>query len=446
MIKDLTRKAECRGSGESSKTRPAAIVMPHAGYVFSGLTAAHAACCVKGHDFSKIIILAPDHRVGFKGGAVSSAAAFRTPIGDVPVHADASMLIKKHSFLRSVAASDKSEHAVEVILPFLQTWLSDFEIIPLVMGRTNIISDYASALEPIIDSNTLLIVSTDLSHYLPWKEANKKDQQTIHIIETLDAEQLAADRSRACGIKPLLVLLELAEKYNWKTNTLHYSNSGDTAGDKNRVVGYTTIAFYGETIMPDDHENKTIDDELGKILLKTARQTIADQLGLEVGPEKKSDTGSYPSELDSPRGTFVTLKINNQLRGCIGNLTPETPVLQGVKNNAINAAFHDPRFSPLSKEEFGKVQIEVSLLTQPEPLEYRDAADLLDKLRPHVDGVIIQKGPYSATFLPQVWEQLPEKQAFLQQLCMKAGLSANAWQRGDLKVLTYQVQYFEEPM
>jgi AmmeMemoRadiSam system protein A len=211
-------------------------------------------------------------------------------------------------------------------------------------------------------------------------------------------------------------------------------------------VGYTKIAFYGDTIMPEEHENKTIDDELGKILLKTARKTIADRLGLEGEPEKKSDGSGYPPELEKPRGTFVTLKINNQLRGCIGNLTAEKPVLQGVKDNAINAAFHDPRFSPLSKEEFDKIQIEVSLLTQPEPLEYKNGADLLDKLRPHIDGVIIQKGPCSATFLPQVWEQLPDKQAFLQQLCMKAGLGANEWQKGDLRVLTYQVQYFEEPM
>ena len=132
------------------------------------------------------------------------------------------------------------------------------------------------------------------------------------------------------------------------------------------------------------------------------------------------------------------------MRGCIGNLTSTESVLDGVKRNAVNAAFHDPRFSSLSAAELDRTEIEVSILTEPLPLEYRDTRDLIQKLRVNVDGVIIRKGHSSATFLPQVWEQLPRPEDFLTHLCMKAGLPSDAWKSSELEVLTYQVQYFEE--
>jgi len=140
----------------------------------------------------------------------------------------------------------------------------------------------------------------------------------------------------------------------------------------------------------------------------------------------------------------VTLKIGGDLRGCIGTLTGREPLVEGVATHALNAAFHDPRFGPLTAEELNRVTIEVSVLGEPQPLRYEGAADLIAKLRPHVDGVILRKGYASATFLPQVWEQLPKPEAFLSHLCLKAGLSGDAWRKGQLEVQTYQVQYFEE--
>lgn len=197
--------------------------------------------------------------------------------------------------------------------------------------------------------------------------------------------------------------------------------------------------------MTEENQSRPFDEKKGEILLEIARKTIAERLGLSYKPLTDLDAASRDTAFESRRGTFVTLKINDQLRGCIGNLLPDKPLISAVQDNAVNAAFQDPRFAPLSKQEFEKIQIEVSLLTEPKPLNYKDGRDLLDKLRPHVDGVILRKGPYSSTFLPQVWEQLPDKRTFLEQLCMKAGLPADAWQKGDIKVLTYQVQYFEEP-
>lgn len=196
--------------------------------------------------------------------------------------------------------------------------------------------------------------------------------------------------------------------------------------------------------MTEENQSRPFDEKKGEILLEIARKTIAERLGLSYESSSDLDAESRDTAFESRWGTFVTLKINDQLRGCIGNLLPDKPLISAVQDNAVNAAFQDPRFAPLSKQEFEKIQIEVSLLTEPKPLDYKDGRDLLDKLRSHVDGVILRKGPYSSTFLPQVWEQLPDKRTFLEQLCMKAGLTADAWQKGDIEVMTYQVQYFEE--
>ncbi len=194
-------------------------------------------------------------------------------------------------------------------------------------------------------------------------------------------------------------------------------------------------------------ESQHLSPEQGRLLVKLARQTLAERFAKKI---PQNDIDALNIALNDPCfqsacGIFVTLTLNGQLRGCIGNLTSEEPIRTGVCRNAINAAFHDPRFAPLSAAELEQVEIEVSILSEPRPLGYRDSADLLMKLCPHVDGVIARKGHASATFLPQVWEQLPQPQDFLSHLCMKAGLAADAWERSKLEISTYQVQHFEEP-
>ncbi len=183
-------------------------------------------------------------------------------------------------------------------------------------------------------------------------------------------------------------------------------------------------------------------DEQGEYLLKTARNTI--QNALLEGTEEETPEADIPSVFEEKRGTFVTLTLGGNLRGCIGHIIAQETLLEGTKINALNAAFRDPRFRPLGKKEWEGVKIEVSVLTDPKPLSYTNAEDLLSKLRPGIDGVILKKGFRQSTFLPQVWEQLPVKEDFLQHLCMKAGLDGNAWRKGDLEVSTYQVQAFEE--
>ena len=177
-------------------------------------------------------------------------------------------------------------------------------------------------------------------------------------------------------------------------------------------------------------------------LLEIARSTIYS--GVHGKDESGCDREGLTPALQAQRGVFVTLTINGQLRGCIGNLTATEPLASGVRRNAINAAFHDPRFAPLSISELDQIEIEISILSEPRPLKYRGSEDLLNKLRPHIDGVIIRKQAASSTFLPQVWDQLPRPQDFLTHLCIKAGLASDAWQTSQLEVSRYQVQYFEE--
>jgi len=184
----------------------------------------------------------------------------------------------------------------------------------------------------------------------------------------------------------------------------------------------------------------------GKTLLTLARQSIAKKIGRTFAQENEQNIKKELTALpfQEQRGTFVTLTRHGQLRGCIGSIAPIESIASGIKRNAVNAAFEDHRFLPLKKEEFSDLEIEVSILTDPQPLDYSDADDLLKKLRPGVDGVILRSGPASATFLPQVWDQLPKTGDFLSRLCQKAGMAADSWQTLHLEILTYQVQHFSE--
>jgi AmmeMemoRadiSam system protein A len=185
--------------------------------------------------------------------------------------------------------------------------------------------------------------------------------------------------------------------------------------------------------------------EQGQTLLDLARATLIQKLGGDQSkiPEDLDERLKEPV-FDQKLGTFVTLHIHGNLRGCIGSLTGEEPLRNNVRNNAMNAALHDPRFPPLTSRELEEVDIEISVLTRPQPFKYSSPQDLLNWLRPGVDGVILKKGMAQSTFLPQVWEQLPQAEAFLSNLCLKAGLPRDAWKQGDIDIMTYQVQSFSE--
>jgi AmmeMemoRadiSam system protein B/AmmeMemoRadiSam system protein A len=422
-----------------------ALILPHAGYPYSGPTAAYGSLALSGRRFAKVLLMGPDHFLGIRNAAVPDARFFQTPLGRVPVHAAARSLMQRTDLFQALPVDADREHSLEVVLPFLQRDLKDFELIPLVVGPVDPAA-LAAALMPALDADTLVVVSSDLSHYLAYPQAVAKDRRTIDAILSLDHRALAAENS-ACGAAAIRVLLTLAAALDWHPILLNYQNSGDTAGDRSRVVGYAAVAFFGDPPMTGTkNSHAPLEPEKGHALVALARSTLMERFGRRL-PAAEAETlqqAMSDAALQARCGTFVTLKLKGELRGCIGNLNATEALAEGVRRNAVSAAFHDPRFAPLSESELDQVQIEVSVLTEPKPLAFADADDLLRKLRPKVDGVIIRKGPASATFLPQVWEQLSRPEDFLSHLCLKAGLPRDEWRRGRLEVSTYQVQYFEE--
>ncbi|HOO44913.1 MAG TPA: AmmeMemoRadiSam system protein B [Deltaproteobacteria bacterium] len=438
LIENYTRAAgnTCPYKPQGMNLR--ALIVPHAGYVYSGPTASYATYLLKGEHFSKVIVVGPDHRVGFEHASISRADAYETPLGQIMIHDDAHRLRKENPLFKAVDASDRSEHSIEVVLPFIQYALAEFSLVPIVLGSGD--SDaYTDAIGDIIDNDTLLVISSDLSHYMRYSHAVEKDRETIGMILNLREDALGRNSSRACGINGIRVLVTLARQRGWKPMLLNYTNSGDTAGSKDSVVGYAAIAFYGGPM------EKTFSEEQGQVLVKLAKDTIEKKLGMKTGETALPEDALKDEAFQTKRGVFVTLNRKGRLRGCIGSLEARDTVLEGVRRNAVNAAFHDPRFNPVAPSEMDDMEIEVSILTEPKPIEYTDYKDLLEKLRPGIDGVIIRSGYAGATFLPQVWDQLPDKAEFLSHLCAKAGMEANAWKERKLEVSTYQVQYFEEP-
>ncbi|MCG6912006.1 MAG: AmmeMemoRadiSam system protein B [Deltaproteobacteria bacterium] len=423
-----------------------AIVMPHAGYTYSGWTAAHAAQAIAKSRYAKVVLIGPDHRIGLRTAAISDAAAYETPLGRIDLHHDITRLRRQKDLFETLPLNRDREHCLEVILPFLQRYLGTFQLVPVVVGSGDV-EKLSHALDAIVDDDTLLVVSSDLSHYLPYAEAVERDHETIEEIINLTPDKLMRDDNRACGKTPLLIAIQMARRHRWQPVLLHYSNSGDTAGDRSQVVGYAAIGFFGDRpANAGENQGKPFGDTQGQILIRLARRTIMEKLGMDTsGPAFTDlDADLRDDRFKRQRGTFVTLTIDGRLRGCIGNLTATGDVLNGVRRNALNAAFRDPRFPPLTIAEMNTTRIEVSILTDPQPLDFKNGQDLVEKLRCHVDGVIVRKGLARATFLPQVWEQLPAPEDFLSHLCRKAGLPPDAWKKKGVDILTYQVQYFEE--
>ena len=189
------------------------------------------------------------------------------------------------------------------------------------------------------------------------------------------------------------------------------------------------------------HEKLTLEEQ--KILLRLAREAL--ERGVRAEDLPSLDPSGLTPKLREAGSSFVTLTMQGQLRGCIGSLDSYKSLAEDVREHAVSAALNDPRFPPVREEELSKIRIEVSRLTPPVPLDYRDANDLLSKLHPFVDGIVLRESPYRrATFLPQVWEKIPEPEEFLNNLCFKMGVEHDLWRRKHLEVLIYQVEEFHE--
>lgn len=433
------------------------LVCPHAGYEFSGPTAAWAYKLVAGRPFRQAIVLAPSHYAAFRGAALGDHDGLATPLGKLAVAALSGKLGACAPFAVNPAARVHRppwasraispppdpetpltwEHALETQLPFLGRVLPAAEVVPAVLGEVDP-AEVAKALTPHLDAQTLLVASSDLSHYYPEPQARKLDNACVSAVCTLNLQ--AMQEQEACGKVPIMVLMHLARQKGWKAQLLHQSTSGDATGDREHVVGYAAIAFYDPSPSAEAEEAHYTPEQR-QTLLRLARESVASAVRGERAPEPD---GQIDGSLRQKRACFVTLTKHGDLRGCIGCIFPQEPLGQAVVRLARSAAVEDFRFPPVSGDELKALHIEVSVLTVPQPLRYSGPDDLVAKLRPGVDGVVLRFAGGEATFLPQVWEQLPDAKEFLAHLSRKAGQSPDAWRDALREVLTYQVEAFHE--
>ncbi len=410
---------------------PKLLLVPHAGYVYSGAMAARAYALLRGaaSGISRVVLLGPVHRVAVRGLAAPTVQAFATPLGPVALDLDALAGLRG---LPQVVFSDvphAQEHSLEVQLPFLQTCLGNFKLVPLAVGDASPAA-VAQVLERLWGGpETLIVISSDLSHYLPYEQAQTTDQATVQRIESLATD---LHPSQACGARALNGALLLAARLRLRAQRLGLCNSGDTAGPRERVVGYAALA------LREPAPAVAGDQAPGAALLGAARNAINQRLGLPA-----QATPDHPA-LKQPGASFVTLHdARGQLRGCIGTLMATRQLIDDVRRHAVAAAFNDPRFAPLKLAEWSGIELEVSLLDAPQPVAFNSDTQACAVLRPGVDGLIFEWQGHRSTFLPQVWQQLPDVSRFVGTLKRKAGLPESFW-APDMRWQRYGVRQFSE--
>jgi len=420
---------EGRRRGPPMATVPKALIVPHAGYVYSGAVAAsgYASVLPLAGRIARVVLLGPCHRVAVRGIALPGSDAFETPLGPIDIDRAAVAALAEMPGLVTSRAAHAADHALEVQLPFLRQVLGAFRLVPLLVGDASP-AQVAAVLERLWGAEeTLIVVSSDLSHYLPYARAQHEDRATVDAMLALDD---VIDHAHACGATPVNALLQVARRRGLVPELLDLRNSGDTAGDRARVVGYAALALRAPH--PAGRAG-----ERGAVLTGTARQAIGRRFGIDLG------AGGDAGFMREAGASFVTLTLNGRLRGCIGSLAAHRALIDDVRHNAVAAAFSDPRFEPLAAREFEAVRIEVSVLSAALPIAWATESDLLAQLRPQVDGIVLERGARRATFLPQVWESLPDPREFMAQLKAKAGLPGDFW-APDMRVSRYTVEKWAE--
>lgn len=411
---------------------PKAIIAPHAGYIYSGPTAAavYARLRAARGVVRRVVLIGPAHRVPFRGLALSGADLLDTPLGPLAVDKDAAHALADLPFVRVLDAAHAQEHSLEVHLPFLKAVLGDVAVLPLVAGDCT-----AAQVAEVLDAlwggpETLIVVSSDLSHFLDYDTGRRMDAATAAAIERLDAGPIGFDQ--ACGRLAVAGLLAVARRRGLGVDRVDLRSSGDTAGSRDRVVGYGAWAFR-ETA--EDPAARLV-REHGETLVTAARRSIAH--ALEHGGPPAVCLDDWPEALRHRGAAFVTLTSGpgGALRGCIGSAMAWRPLIVDVTENACKAAFADPRFPPLHAAECDGLGLGVTVLDAPREMDVTGEADLIARLRPGIDGLILEDGGRRGLFLPHVWEALPDPADFLAQLRRKAGLPPGHWSP-TLKVLRF---------
>lgn len=394
---------------------PKALILPHAGYRFSGAVAATAVKAL-GPEIRRVVLLGPSHRHAFRGVAVPDVDAMATPLGEMPLDRAAIAGLLEHRDVHVVPEAFAAEHSIEVELPFLQTKLGALPIVPLVVGDVRQ-SRLAEILETLWGGNdTLIVISTDLTHFMTADQARTVDGLTAQKIELLESAGLTA--REACGHRPLAAFLDCARRRGLRLTRTALTHSGAVTGDEARVVGYGAW-------MAHEQDMARLNTGHRREAIRVARQALISRA--RKGRAPAIDVTSFAPPLQSMAASFVTLTLEGRLRGCIGSLRAHRPLIEDVLLNAVKAGFEDPRFKPVTEEEIAAAEIEIAILSHPARMRFRDETDLLGQLRPGKDGLILRAGSKRGTFLPKVWESLETPEAFLNGLKVKAGLERDWW-------------------
>ena len=422
-----------------------ALILPHAGYSYSGNTAC-AGLKTIGRRHERIIVIGPSHGVRMEEVlSVPRVTHYETPLGQTPLDVEFIERLLQYPVFQNVPHAHKREHSVQIEVPLLQFSNSGFELVPIVAGSCSLetIKRAAAILKSMVDEQTLVVASSDFVHYgasygyVPFTEnvpeqIKKLDTDALKLIEALDAPGFLEYRRKTgatiCGYIPIAVLLSMLDE-STKAELVEYATSGQLEGDYSRSVSYLSIAFSGawrrdSSIEPPAYDARLTDRDK-EDLINLAKKTIGYALEHQNVPEISELGIELNDTLKQPRAAFVTLKKGGQLRGCIGDIFPCQPLYRSVFSNALNAAFGDRRFSPLQKDELDDITIEISALTRPRSVPSSD------KIQIGIDGMVLNKAGRSAVFLPQVApEQGWDLNKTLTQLSMKAGLAADDWKEG----------------
>jgi hypothetical protein len=439
---------------KKSKNTPLAIIVPHAGYMFSGEVAASAYNQIDPNcRFERIFIIGSSHTMAFEGASVYCIGDYETPLGIARVDQElVQKLVLENKLLKCYPEPHFYEHSLEVQLPFLQVHLkSAFKIVPIIIGSVTAETSkkLAAILKPFLNEKNLFVISSDFSHYPRYENAVKVDQATAEAILTNKASKLLAaldDNEKKkvpglatslCGWSSVLTLLNMTEEMpNLSVELLQYKNSGDSRfGGRDGVVGYCAISFTPAKQKSLANEFSIGDDDK-KYLLKLARETITQYVRKETTPEV--DDSHLSMTLKTPCGAFVTLTKDHRLRGCIGRFDPDEPLWKVVQSMAISAATKDYRFSPVLPVEINQLEIEISVLTPLKRIKSIDEFILGEQ------GNYIKKGELHGTFLPQVAKSTGwSKEEFLGHCAQeKAGIGWNGWKTAEL--YTYEALVFKE--
>ena len=430
-----------------------AIVVPHAGYVYSGGVAASGYNQIDpDYRYENVFILGPSHRVGFEGASVYTDGDFSMPFGAVQVNTSLGrQLVAAGKSFSSRRDAHLEEHSIEVQIPFLQQRLGKkLRIVPIVIGSSSpaVCKEIAEVLRPYFGQNNLFVISTDFSHYPPYEDARRVDKHTADAIASRSPDNLlAAIRENAesktpnlatslCGWPCVLTLMYLVENEpGARIDVIDYKNSGDASvGQKDQVVGYYAMAV---SLQPDQRKSAFgLSDPDKKQLLVLARKTIEEHVGkLALKPLNASD---WSSALQTKCGAFVTLRKNGGLRGCIGRFDASVPLFKVVQQMAVSSSTEDYRFTPVSANEISGLEIEISVLTPMRRIKS------IDEFQLGKHGIYMRKGTRAGTFLPQVAAETGwSKDEFLGHCARdKAGIGWNGWKDAELYV--YEALIFSE--